>query len=625
MMLLEKLFEIGIFEDTHPRDARYIRYTNMISVMVVIANLLIATVLYGLYGITLRWQIVFGLAFLFGSVLFFSSIRRYSFGRLILSMLIPFGIMAISYVTKLRSPDLLTAYSFFDTRTVLLGVLVIPIVVFPLKNKLYLIIGTLLPGIFILLYNPIHNWLGVGYEQLLGAPQLGYQMSGVYYSVTYVFLVTGLLMFKFNNEMLVTKNLTLVENIKGSNEDLKIANDTIQQQSRGLMESNKELSLLVDQRTSELKKSNEELIKHNSELQQFSNTISHNLRAPVANLLGLTSVLDMEEDQQEKSDLIDHIRTSAESLDEVLKDLGKIIDIRNQLFQIKENVKFSEEFEKVRATLQPQIEACKATITTDFSYDALYCIRPYLGSILYNLLSNSLKYRRPSKPCNIKVMSQMTDGNIELSIEDDGIGIDLGKYGTKVFGMYKRFHEHIDGKGLGLFLTKQQVDALGGEITIDSSPHHGTKIIISCPRPDEDIISEQVFFESEVATVWFDAVSFTSTLVWKKKPTSDEYREALTQNLQIFRTYNCHACLADVRKLGFVSESDRTWFVQNILSDAPDLGMKKFIIVHNDTDGKDDAYFEEMRKAVEQHGIFFDHNSFNMEEAMHIIRDRQAT
>jgi signal transduction histidine kinase len=625
MMLLEKLFEIGILEDTDPRDARYIRYTNMISVMVVIANLLISSVLYSLYGITLMWKIIFGLTFLFGAVLFLSSVKLYSFGRLLLSVLVPIGIMGISYVTKLRSPELLTAYSFFDTRTVLLGVLVIPVVVFPVKDKVYLIMGTLLPGIFILFYNPIHSWLGVGYEQLLGTPQLGYQMSGVYYSVTYVFLVTGLLLFKFNNERLVTKNVTLVDELKGSNKDLKKANDIIQRQSKGLLESNKELSILVDQRTLELKKSNKELIKHNSELQQFSNTISHNLRAPVANLLGLTSLIDLEENQQDKSDLIDHLRTSAESLDEILKDLGKIIDIRNQLFRIKENVIFSEEFEKVRATLHPQIEACKATITTDFSHDSLYCIRPYLGSILYNLLSNSLKYRSPSKPCNIKVMSQMINGNIELSIEDDGIGIDLDKYGTKVFGMYKRFHEHIDGKGLGLFLTKQQVDALGGEISIDSSPGQGTKFVISCPRPDEDIISEQVFFESDTATVWFDAVSFASTLVWKKKPTSDEYREVLTQNLQIFRTYNCHACLADVRKLGFVSEGDRTWFVQNILSDAPDLGMKKLIIVHDDTDGKDDDYFDEMRKSVEQHGILFDHSSYGMEEAKQIIRDPLAT
>jgi signal transduction histidine kinase len=620
-MQFAKIFDIGIFEDTNPFEARYIRYTNMVSMMVVVANLIISSVLYSLYGPTLMTTIVFSLMFFFAGVIWLSSLKLYAFSRLLLSIMVPVGIMFISYVTKLRSPELLTAYSFFDTRTVLLGVLVIPVVVFPVKNRLYLFLGILIPGLFILLYNPIHNLLGVGYEQLLGTPELGYHMSGVYYSISYVFLVTGLLTFKINNEKLVSKNLALVDGLKSSNRMLKEANDTIHEQSLVLIKSNKELTSLVDQRTAELKKTNEELIKHNLELQQFSNTISHNLRGPVANLMGLSALFDLEKNDKGRTDLIDHIRTSAESLDEILKDLGKIIDIRNHLFQIKENVKFSEEFEKVRTILKPQIESCQARIITDFKYNNLYCIRSYLGSILYNLTSNALKYRDPSKPCEIKIKSELVGGKIELSIEDNGIGIDLDNHGDKIFGMYKRFHEHIDGKGLGLFLTKQQVDALGARIDVESLPGRGTKFMISCLKPRDEVISEQVFFESDAATVWFDAVNFASTLVWKRKPTSEEYREALSKNLEIFRTYKCHGCLADVRKLGHVSATDRTWFVKNILSDAPEIGMKKFIVVHDKEDGKDDAYYEEMRKAVEAHGIFFNHDSFDIEEAKKIIRN----
>ena len=620
-MQLRKLFEIGVFEDTNPWDARYIRYSNMFCIMMMLANLIISTALYIAYGPSLMTIIIFSLMFLFGAILLLSSIKMYSVSRFLLAIIVPIGVMAISYITKSQNPELVRSYAFFDTRTVLLGGLVIPIVLFPVKKKIYLVIGTLLPGIFILFYDHIHSLLGVGYNQLLGAPELGYTISGVYYAISYSFLVTGLLIFKFGNEKLVNKNVALVDGLKSSNKHLTEASNTIKEQSAALIESNIELSELVDQRTAELKTSNEELIKHNLELRQFSNTISHNLRGPVANLLGLSQLFELDKDEKTKTELIKHIRSSAISLDEVLKDLGKIIDIRNHLFKIKENVSFTEEFEKVQKMLTDQIKASKAQILTEFDHDNLYGIRSYIDSILYNLLSNAIKYKHAKRPLEIKVSSKLNDGDIILEIEDNGIGIDLEAYGDKVFGMYKRFHDHVEGKGLGLFLTKQQVENLGGKIEVESTPDVGTKFIMSCPKPQDKIISEQVFYESDAVIIWFDAIYNISTLVWKRKPTSDEYRDGLTKNLEIFRTYKCHGCLADVRKLGVVDKEDRIWFVNNILSDANESGMQKFIIVHNSDDGKDDAYFEEIRKSVEAHNIFFDHNSFDMKEAKHIIRN----
>ena len=621
-MFLTKLFNIGIFEDTDPWDARYIRYTNIFSLMLMMANLAISTALYILYGPTLMTIIIFSLMFLFAGILILSSLRQYAIGRLLLALAVPIGVMAISYITKLQNPELVRSYAYFDTRTVLLGGLVIPIVLFPAKKKLYLIIGTVLPGILIVLYNPIHNFLGVGYEEILGTPELGYSVSGIYFGISYFFLVTGLLIFKFNNEKLATKNISLVEGLKSSNLELKDASDTISEQSLALLQSNKELSELVDQRTAELKSSNEELIKHNLELQQFSNTVSHNLRGPVASLLGLSQLFTIDTDDKTRVELVKHIRSSAASLDEVLKDLGKIIDIRNHLFQIKENVRFSEEFEKVKGMLSNQIKENNVQITEDFKHNSLYCIRSYINSILYNLLSNALKYSDSSRPLKIKAMSSLNNGNIILTIEDNGIGIDLDRHRDKLFGMYKRFHDHVEGKGLGLFLTKQQVETLGGKIDVESQPDEGTKFIMSCPMPQEETISEQIFYESDVVTIWFDAVHDISTLVWKRQPSSEEYREGLTKNLEVFRTYKCNGCLADVRKLGMVKKEDLSWFVSNILSEAPDLGMKKFIIVHDSADGKDDKYFEGMRQAVEAHNIFFDHDSFDIEEAKYIIRNK---
>lgn len=190
--------------------------------------------------------------------------------------------------------------------------------------------------------------------------------------------------------------------------------------------------------------------------------------------------------------------------------------------------------------------------------------------------------------------------------------------------MYKRFHDHVDGKGLGLFLTKQQVESLGGKIMLESTLGVGAKFSVILPKPKMELISEQVYFESDVAILWFDAVNYISTLVWKKEPSSEEYKEVLSRNLEIFRTYNCYGCIADVRKLGIVSETNRNWFIDNILSDAPEIGLQKFIVVHDSNDGKDDEYFEGMRKAVESHGIFFDHESYDIEEAKRVIRSIDA-
>jgi signal transduction histidine kinase len=475
----------------------------------------------------------------------------------------------------------------------------LPLVVFSYKEISYIYFGLAISAILMLFFDPIHDLLGVGYKDLLGEPKRGYFISGVYYSMAYLFTVGVFLFFKRSNNKLFRKSVDLITELN---------------------ESNLNLSSLVDEKTEKLKASNEELISHNSELQHFSNTVSHNLRGPVANILGLANLFDLDKSENANAELTEHIKSSAESLDNTLKDLNKIIDIRNHLFQIKENVFFSEEFDKVKEVLKGKIKSYDAKISIDFKEDSLYCIRSYMNSIMYNLLSNALKYRDAERTCEINVSTYAENGNLILAIEDNGIGIDLEKYGHQVFGMYKRFHDHIDGKGLGLFLTKQQVESLGGKIILESTPGVGTKFTVTCPMPKIELISEQVYFESDVATIWFDAVNFISTLVWKKEPSSDEYKEALSRNLEIFRTYKCYGCIADVRKLGMVNESDRDWFINNILADAPEIGMQKFIVVHDSNDGKDDEYFEGMREAVESHGIFFDHDSYDMEEAKKVIR-----
>ncbi len=619
-MFFDRLLNIGVSRSTPAGEVRYIRNTNLIALMIGISDLVIAGFLYSRFGAYSATVTIFVLAWFFLSIVFLSYKKWHTASRIVLSFLVPLFTFYVSVILREQNPEVVTEYTFFNVRVILLGTVVIPIVVFPARQKLLLISGMLIPGLLIWFFDPISNMLGIGYEQMLGPPKIGYDITNLYFLVTYTFVVVALLIFKFNNETLVEKNMSLVKRLRESNKELMEAGNTIRQQAVTLKQQNEELQKIVEQRTSELKRTNEELIKHNSELRQFSNTLSHNLRSPVANLLGLTQLFELEKDEEGRKQLIDHIKSAAQAMDMILKDLGKVMDIRNHLFQIKENVSLSEEFDRVRTMLQDQIAHCKAQITTDFTYDNAYCIRSYLNSIFFNLLSNSLKYRNPNEPCRIKVSSVEKGDKVFISIQDNGVGIDLKRFGDKLFGMYKRFHDHTDGKGLGLFLVKQQVEALGGRIEVESEVGKGTTFRLIFPKSVKEEITEQVYYDSDVATIWFDAVDCISTLVWKRKPTSDEYKEVLQRNLDIFRSYKCYGCLADVRNLGWVPQTDREWFVRNILSEAEELGVQKIIILHDEDDGKDDQYFAMMQEELAKHGVQFAHTHHSLEEARKIIR-----
>ena len=101
-----------------------------------------------------------------------------------------------------------------------------------------------------------------------------------------------------------------------------------------------------------------------------------------------------------------------------------------------------------------------------------------MHSIFNNLIRNSIKYRNPDQQPLITIKSTKENGKIILTFKDNGLGIDLNKHGTKVFGLYKRFHTHLKGKGIGLFMVKAQVEALGGQITIASEINKGTEFTI---------------------------------------------------------------------------------------------------------------------------------------------------
>ena len=240
-------------------------------------------------------------------------------------------------------------------------------------------------------------------------------------------------------------------------------------------------------KASEAEKTNllHELNQRYNELMQFNYIVSHNLRAPIANIIGLADMFNMDDiDEAEKKQVIAHIQFSINKIDELINDLNIILAARSDINSKKEKVDFAEIILRVENTLQKQIKEAHARIEVQIAPDAaeIFSIKSYIKSILYNLVNNAIKYRSAGKDPLIEIGISKANEQIEIRVQDNGIGIDLVKYGHDIFGLYKRFHPSFEGKGLGLNMTKVQVELLGGSIQIASQPGEGTLFTIRLPE-----------------------------------------------------------------------------------------------------------------------------------------------
>jgi PAS domain S-box-containing protein len=223
-----------------------------------------------------------------------------------------------------------------------------------------------------------------------------------------------------------------------------------------------------------------DLIQHNSDLKQFTYIVSHNLRAPVANIIGLAEILKDEDlDNDTRYQIVDKVCSSIKNIDTVINDLNQILQARELMNERKEMVHFGGLIEAIKANVYTTLP--NNYVTFEYSFEevtGLFTIRSYMYSILYNLVSNSIKYRRPGVPPIISIKTFKRDDKLEIRFKDNGKGIDLEKNRQHLFGLYRRFDTSTEGKGMGLFMVKTQVEALGGTIQIESAVNQGTEFII---------------------------------------------------------------------------------------------------------------------------------------------------
>ena len=226
---------------------------------------------------------------------------------------------------------------------------------------------------------------------------------------------------------------------------------------------------------SQVKQLNVELLDSNIQMRQYSFIVSHNLRAPIANILGCLDIFDAENiGNSANFKLLQGLKTSAKSVDRVLKDLNEILNIKENISQQFEYVSFDSVLSLVLGTIRDEMEDVDFELNSDFSgAEGFNSFKPYLVSIFQNILSNSFKYREKSRKLIISIKSKFEDDKLLLEFKDNGRGIDLEKNSEKLFKLYSRFHSDVKGTGIGLNMVKEQARVMGGTINVASKVNEG--------------------------------------------------------------------------------------------------------------------------------------------------------
>lgn len=215
--------------------------------------------------------------------------------------------------------------------------------------------------------------------------------------------------------------------------------------------------------------------EQNSRLLNFAHIVSHNLNSHTGNFKMLLDLIDEENDEQTTKEVLGYLRTSSNALNQTIEHLKELVDINTQMVHKKENLNLNMYLNKVLDILNNDISKNKVKIFNKIPKECYIDFNPsYLESILLNFTTNAIKYSHPERVPEIMYNHYLENGKVVLEIQDNGLGIDLARHGDKLFGMYKTFHKNENARGIGLFITKNQIESMGGSVTVDSKTNKGT-------------------------------------------------------------------------------------------------------------------------------------------------------
>lgn len=565
--------------------------------------------------------------------------------RMWLSLLVPVIVTALSIYSKTIYYEAQQELDYFTFRFVILASCVFPPILFSIRERkqLFGFLGTNL--LILLAFDPLHIFFNVPYRKESLATS-HYYFTNVLVFISFIMIAGTVLFLKWTSERFEEKNEMLIQDLNTTNEQLTEKNaeveaqnleiiaqsdnlninqqkltdayNVIEEQRNLLFRQNKNLSSELLQKNKDLTETNAELIKHNNELRQFSYTVSHNLRGPVASVLGLIALIDQQNLQENDRDIFDHLKTSAYRLDAIINDLNKIIDIRHDIFQIRQKVNLKKEIHEITQVLHRDIVQYSVSIECTLDIEEIYSVQPMVHSILYNLISNAVKYRSPERQSVVTISSRENENYCILEVTDNGLGIDLQRNRENLFKLYKRFHYHTEGKGLGLYLVRLQAESLGGYVDVESEINRFTRFTVFLRKPEN--ITRQILYQEPHADIFYDARINATGVVWRGPVTSHQYRTVFQKCLEFVKVYNTPNYIADISSQGPVERDDQHWMFTHILPDAARNGLRRIAAIRPDAaDQLTKEYLVGINQTLSQLGVWQEFFT-SMEEAVKWIQ-----
>ncbi|MCE2994868.1 MAG: ATP-binding protein [Flammeovirgaceae bacterium] len=283
-------------------------------------------------------------------------------------------------------------------------------------------------------------------------------------SVTNRILLQRNLLIEEQKEEIVGQNEELLmqqEEIKSQRDTLETQNRELAQSRRQISQHNLELEAAVSARTLELASSNDVLKTQFHQLEQFSFITAHNLRGPVARILGLANIFDRSK-PEDNVEILDKLIATTKDLDSIIHDIGEILLASEGPKQKQEAIELLPFIEKIISSFSNEMQSIGGSFIIQIDALVIKTVPNYLSSILTNLISNSIKYCSPTVPLQIELSVMAEADRFNWIVRDNGLGFDFEKYATKVFEPFQRFHTQPEGKGLGLYLVKAHIKNLGG-------------------------------------------------------------------------------------------------------------------------------------------------------------------
>ncbi|HEX8549797.1 MAG TPA: PAS domain-containing protein [Cytophagaceae bacterium] len=293
---------------------------------------------------------------------------------------------------------------------------------------------------------------------------------------------------KMAEEEIDSKNIAILNAYKKlelAQKELKSINSDLEERVR-LRTLELEESILDQKRAAdELKIKNHELKRINADLDNFIYTASHDLKAPISNIEGL--VITLSEILQgtpieEVHEILQMINTSISRFGTTIQDLTHITKVHKEIIEDIQKVNIEDLLEEVISSMRPMVMESKADLEISLQVKEIRFSKKNLRSIIYNLLSNSIKYRSDDRPLKVNISSGKKDGYMVLSVKDNGLGIPREKH-HRIFTMFKRLHDHVDGSGIGLYIVKRIVDNAGGKIELEGDQGIGSTFKIYFKEP----------------------------------------------------------------------------------------------------------------------------------------------